>query len=469
MGSAMNLGVAATDEAGRRHVEVEGEGLEHEERARSVLEALPAAVYLTDADGRIVYFNQAAAELWGHKPDLGTSVWCGSWRLYWPDGRPMAHDECPMAVALKERRQIKGAEAAAERPDGTRVPFLAFPTPLFDTDGNLVGGVNMLLDISDRKNADRASQILAALVESSQDAIVSKDLNGIIQTWNRGAERLFGYTAKEAVGQPVSMLIPEDHADEELGILSRVRRGERVDTYETVRKRKDGSRIDVALTVSPVRDNTGTIVGASKIARDITERKRAEEQQRLLVREIKHRIKNTLATVQAIARQTLSSASPEELGAFTGRLQALAGAHDLLTSENWHRTPLSEVVARAISAFDDIARERFVVDGRNDVWVDADKSSGLTMVLHELATNAVKYGALSNGTGKVEIIWETRQEADQLHLTFRWQETGGPSVKTPERRGFGSSLIQRALEGESSTTRLDFHPDGLRFTLEQTL
>jgi two-component sensor histidine kinase len=218
-----------------------------------------------------------------------------------------------------------------------------------------------------------------------------------------------------------------------------------------------------------VKDRAGRIIAASKIARDITDRKRAEEQQKLLVREIKHRIKNTLATVQAIARQTLPNASRGELDVFAGRLQALAGAHDLLTSENWHRSPLSDVVLRAISAFDDVAKERFFVDGRNEVWIDADKSSGLTMVLHELATNAIKYGALSNTTGRVEIAWETRQENDRLLLSFRWTEDGGPPVKAPERRGFGSSLIERAMQGESSTTRLDFEPDGLRFTLEMTL
>jgi PAS domain S-box-containing protein len=381
----------------------------------------------------------------------------------------MPHDESSMAMALRERRQIRRAEAVIERPDGTRVPFLAFPTPLFDSEGKLVGGVNMLLETSDRGDADRANQILAALVESSQDAIVSKDLNGIIQTWNRGAERLFGYTSEEIVGKPVSILIPDDHADEEPEILRRVSNGNRVDTYETVRRRKDGSLVNVSLTISPVKDQAGRIVAASKIARDITDRKRAEEQQKLLVREIKHRVKNTLATVQAIARQTLPNASRGELDVFAGRLQALAGAHDLLTSENWDRSPLSDVVLRAVSAFEDVAKERFLVDGRNDVWIDADKSSGLTMVLHELATNAIKYGALANATGRVEISWETRQEKDQVHLSFRWKEVGGPPVKVPERRGFGSSLIERAMQGESSTTRLDFESDGLRFTLEMTL
>lgn len=440
-----------------------------DEGSRAVLEALPAAVYLTDAEGKIVYFNQAAAELWGHRPKLGTDAWCGSWRLYSPDGQPMAHGECPMAIALKERRHIRGAEAIAERPDGTRIPFLAYPTPMWDDEGVLVGGVNMLVDISERKYSERAGQLLAAIVESSQDAIVSKDLDGIVATWNQGAERLFGYAADEIIGKPVATLIPADHADEEPNILNRIRSGERVETYETVRQRKDGSLVSVSLAVSPVRDRFGKIVGASKIARDITERKRAQEQQKLLVREIKHRIKNTLATVQAIARQTLSGASRDDFDTFSGRLQALAGAHDLLTTENWDRAPLSEVVGRAIGAFEGVARDRFLVEGRNEVWIDADRSSGLTMVLHELATNAVKYGALSNETGKVEISWETRQSEDQLHLTFRWQEVGGPPVQVPERRGFGSSLIQRALESESSTTTLDFNPEGLQFTLKLSL
>ena len=141
----------------------------------------------------------------------------------------------------------------------------------------------MLIDISDRKRADAHGQRLASIVESSEDAIVSKDLNGIITSWNGGAERLFGYRAEEVIGRPITILIPEDRIDEEPEIIGRVRRGERVDHYDTVRRRKDGSLVDISLTVSPLKDANGRIVGASKIARDITERKRAQEQQKLLV------------------------------------------------------------------------------------------------------------------------------------------------------------------------------------------
>src|SRR5438874_2712448 len=153
----------------------------------------------------------------------------------------MRHDESPMAVALKEGRPIRGAEAAAERPDGTRVPFLAYPTPLWDRSGALTGAVNTLIDITERKRTEQLAQRLGAIVASSGDAIVSQDLDGIIKTWNPGAEWLFGYTAEEVIGKPITLLIPMDRHSEESDILSRIRRGECIDHYETVRQRKDGS------------------------------------------------------------------------------------------------------------------------------------------------------------------------------------------------------------------------------------
>src|SRR5258708_6767218 len=144
---------------------------------------------------------------------------CGSLTLCWHDRTPIAHEPCPIAVDLKERRAINGQEAAAERPDGTRIPFLAYPTPLFDDAGRLAGAVNVLVNISERKLAEVASQRLAAIVESSDDAILSKDTNGIITSWNGGAQRLFGYCGHEVIGKPVTILIPCDPQDEEPEIL----------------------------------------------------------------------------------------------------------------------------------------------------------------------------------------------------------------------------------------------------------
>jgi PAS domain S-box-containing protein len=249
----------------------------------AILEALPIPIYTTDAAGTVTFFNRAAAELAGREPEVGRDRWCVSWRLRRADGSVLAHDECPMAMALKERRPIRGVEAFAERPDGTLVPVMPCPTPIFGPSGELTGAVNMLIDLTERKQAEssfraaqRAAGHLAAVVESSEDAIVSKDLDGVVQSWNKGAERLFGYTAAEMVGMPITMLIPEDHLDEEPDILRRIRGGERVEHFETVRRRKDGTRVDISLTISPVRDGAGSIVGASKIARDVTERKRSE-------------------------------------------------------------------------------------------------------------------------------------------------------------------------------------------------
>src|SRR5262245_59408438 len=246
-----------------------------------LLDALPAPVYATDAEGRITYFNEAAALLWGHRPELGSAKWCGSWSLFTHDGRPLPHDQCPMALTLKEGRAIRGIEAVAERPDGTRVPFLPMPTPLFDASGRLTGAVNILIDLTDRKSAEIDVARLAAIVASSDDAIVSKTLDGIITSWNAGAERIFGYKAAEMIGKPITTIIPPELHDEERRILSELRLGRRIEHFETMRVAKDGRRINISLTVSPMHDRMGNIIGASKVARDVTERKRAEALQRL--------------------------------------------------------------------------------------------------------------------------------------------------------------------------------------------
>src|SRR4029077_7768752 len=181
---------------------------------RGIFEALPAAIYTTDAQGRITSFNDEAVRFSGRVPQLGTDSWCVTWKLYWPDGTPLPHDQCPMAVALREGRPVRGLSAIAERPYGTLVHFMPYPTPIKDASGKVIGAVNMLVDISEQKRAEDAQARLAAIIASSADAIFSTSLDGTIQTWNRGAERLFGYSTAEALGRPVSILIPEDRHSE---------------------------------------------------------------------------------------------------------------------------------------------------------------------------------------------------------------------------------------------------------------
>ena len=249
-----------------------------EKRLRQLTSLMPAAVYSCDEEGRITFFNRRAAEIWGREPKLNDNreKYSGSVRLLRPDGTQIPHSQGPMAIAVKTGKPVRNEEAIIERPDGTRIALTINIDPLLDSDGRLCGAINVFEDVTDLKHAEQASRRLAAIVESSDDAIISKDLNGTITSWNHAATRLFGYTAEEVIGKPITLLIPPERYDEEPSILERIRRGERIDHYETIRRRKDGSLLDVSLTVSPIRDVKGNIVGASKISRDITRRKRVE-------------------------------------------------------------------------------------------------------------------------------------------------------------------------------------------------
>jgi len=425
-----------------------------------LLEALPVAVYTTDAEGRITFYNRAAAELWGHHPELGSSQWCGSWRLSWPDGRPLPHGECPMAIALQEGREVRGVEAIAERPDGTRVRFMPYPTPLRDPSGRLVGAINLLMDMTERHDADLESARLAAIVVSSDDAIISKTIEGRITSWNAGATRIFGYEASEMIGEPILRLIPPELHHEEKEILARLQRGERIEHYETVRVAKDGRRVDVSLTVSPLRDRSGKVVGASKVGRDITERKRTEKLQRVLTDELAHRVKNTLATVQAIANQSLVRAKspPDFVSSFTGRIQALAKAHTLLTKTSMQGAEVMELV-----------NEQVLIGAPNDnrisclgplLVLDAQAAVHLALVLHELATNARKYGALSVPYGRLSVTWQVRTNGG-CSLLLSWKESNGPKVSAPSTHGFGRMLIEQTMRAHGGEASVEYRTDGL--------
>ena len=314
---------------------------ERERRFRRLLDALPAAVYTTDAAGRITYYNEAAVALWGHRPLLGSSEWCGSWRLFWPDGTPLAHDQCPMAIALKEDRAVRGMEAAAERPDGTRVPFNPYPTPIHDETGHLIGAVNMLVDITDRK--------------------------------------------------------------------------------------------------------------------------RAEEQQTLLIRELHHRVKNTLAMVQAITGSTARAVDNIEdfKTALFGRIQSLAKTH-LLLADNERAVSFNDILHSELDAFDDGSNERVVLRGP-DVPLNSQLAVSLGMAIHELTANAAKFGALSVFGGKVEVTWSVTIDAARRMLTFAWVESGGPTVTQPKRQGFGARLLAFVLPAQiQAKTSVEYASEGVQ-------
>jgi PAS domain S-box-containing protein len=324
------------------------------------------------------------------------------------------------------------------------------------------------IDVTDRKHFEAALRdseqrlrSLASIVESSDDAIVSKSLDGVITSWNRGAERVFGYSAEEVIGQPITIVIPYDRQDEERLILTRIRRGERIDHFETVRQTKHGSLITVSLSVGPVKNAEGKIVGASKIARDITEQKRNQEQIAILAREAEHRSKNLLANVQATVALSQSDTVDGLKDAIAGRVRALSNVHSLFVESRWIGAELSTIAKQELAPYSGAGERRVHVDGP-EVLLRPNDAQVVAIILHELATNAAKYGALSVPNGQVHLQWLHRADG-QLVLT--WTETGGPTVRTPSREGFGSRIIAQLIDQQQGQSQFDWRPEGLICTI----
>jgi PAS domain S-box-containing protein len=340
-------------------------------------------------------------------------------------------------------------------------------------DDSETGAAKIVHDITDRRIVEQATERLGAIVESSDDAILTKNLDGIIMSWNKSAERIFGYTSGEAIGNSVTMLIPGDMPDEEPRILARIRAGERIEHYETVRQRKDGSLVDISLTVSPLRDVSGAIVGASKIARDITEWRRAREQQDLLLREMDHRIRNLFSLASGVVNLSARTANtPQELAASVrDRLMALARAHGLTLAKPSDERPaehpatLHALIRTIASPYEDRGQQdkpRVFVSGP-DVPLSTSSVTSLALLLHEFATNAAKYGALSTPVGSIDV--HCADDGDRFEFT--WRERGGPRVdNTINGEGFGSLLARTAVKGQlGGTIAHDWAPEGLTIRL----
>jgi PAS domain S-box-containing protein len=378
------------------------------------------------------------------------------------------------AEEIKERIRFATAQAASGHifreelhywlADGTERTVDFAMHPIRDRSGKVAFLHPTGIDITDRKRietelreSEQRLRYLASIVESSDDAIVSKNLDGIITSWNRGAERVFGYTADEAIGQPITIVIPENRQSEEREILTRIRRGERIDHFETVRQRKHGSLIVVSLTVSPVKNHEGKIIGASKFARDITERKRNQEEIAILAREAEHRSKNLLATVQATVNLSRAD-KPEDLKqAIEGRIQALANVHSLFVDSRWNGAELSTIASRELAPYSGKDDSRARIAGPS-VWLEPNAAQAVAMALHELATNAAKYGALSAAGGQVNLEWLHGTDG---RLNLRWKEKGGPAVQEPTRKGFGGRVIGQLIAQLKGEAHFDWRREGL--------
>jgi PAS domain S-box-containing protein len=475
-------GVQVPSSSGLNFIQPDSDG-----HFRQLLEGLPAAIYATDPEGRISFFNDAAVELWGRTPTLG-DLWCGSFQIYKLDGSPMPLDQCPMALALREGRSVRGVEIVIERPDGSRRNILSHPDPIRDASGTIVGAMNMLVDITEQKIAERNRVLLAAIGESSEDAIISKNLDGVVSSWNRGAERLFGYRSEEMIGQPILRLIPPERHDEERVILDRLRRGERIEHYETVRVARNGRRIEISLTISPVRDGNGHIIGVSKVARDITERKRVEETLRDMGRRkdeflavLAHELRNPLAPLRSslqLMRMAMTDrhAVDHALGVMERQLQQMVRLiDDLLDVSRISRgmitlrkesVSMSDVLESAVEtirpAIDAAGQELHLSLPTPPIFVDAD-ATRLAQIFANLLSNAAKYTWRG---GRIDLAMNLQGScvavsvkdngvgipANMLQKVFdMFIRVDGSLEKTQGGLGIGLTLVKQLVEMHGGT------------------
>ncbi|MFM9845659.1 MAG: PAS domain S-box protein [Hyphomicrobiaceae bacterium] len=322
-------------------------------------------------------------------------------------------------------------------------------------------------DVTEFKNAAETNAQLAAVIQSSQDAVMSMGVDGVFRTWNPGAEALFGYRADEIIGKPIQTLYPEGGQEEYESIYLGLREGQRLRS-DVVRRHKDGRLIDVNINVSPMYGPGGSLSGFSSIVRDISERKEQEAHLRLVMRELSHRSKNLLAVIQAMARQTARSSSDlEEFEKnYSQRLQALSASQDLIVHQNWHGAPLAELLRSILVPFVDEVEARIDLHGPI-LNVTPTAAQNLALSIHELATNASKYGALSVPAGRVSLTWSVvRGDKGEDRIRIAWAEKGGPPVKEPPRKGFGHIVIKKMIaQALDADVDLVFAPEGVTWTL----
>jgi PAS domain S-box-containing protein len=440
---------------------------------RQLLEALPAAIQTTDTAGRITYCNQAAVDLWGVRPEVGRDTLHSLYRLYYQDGTPIS-DLDDLLRASCAGAKPRGQELILERTDGKRIPIISSPSPLSDEAGGVVGAVQMYLDISERKRAEQALAERNAQFELAQKAArvgcYTYDISAQTMRFSRGS----------AASKDVSESILEVTADQWRARVHRddferlrtqhirafkEKRREIVDEFRFVRPGGEVRWKEVRSLIA--YDHAGRAERMTGVFIDITDRRKAEDQKSLLIAELDHRVKNVLACVAAVAQRSreCSSSADGFLEVLNGRINSLANTHALLSRSHWEGVDLGELVRSelAFCANDETALIKGPVVG-----LAPEATQPLAMVLHELATNAAKYGALSNGSGRVLVRWRRQPNGGSVRkLVLEWRETGGPPVTASNASGFGTSVIRDLIPYElGGAVEYELAREGCRCRLE---
>lgn len=448
-----------------------------EARMRALLEAAVDGIISIDGQGTIETINPAAERLFGYGPEevIGRNV-----KMLMPSPYRDEHDNyLARYLATGAKRIIGiGREVLGLRKDGT-----TFPMDLSVAEAS-VGSQRLFLgivrDITERKKAEEARARLAAIVESSEDAIIGKTLDGIIMSWNRAAERLYGYSGDEVLGKPVSILFPPELVDEMTGIMERLRRNEHISHYETVRLRKDGTRVDVSLTISPMKNERGQIIGASKIARDITERKRIEKD----LRENKQNLERAVAELQAKGDEVRAATQQLWQAAKLASVGELAAsiAHELnnplgtislrieavlrRTEADDPRQRALEIIAQETRRMGDLVANLLQFSRRGDdkistVDIREELTRSVELVHHHLAKRQVK--VVQELAPTTPTIYADRQKLRQVFLNLL--TNAGDAMAQGGTLTLRSSTF--ALENGQAVVQIDFVDTGKGIPPEQ--
>ncbi|MCC6780423.1 MAG: PAS domain-containing protein, partial [Hyphomicrobiales bacterium] len=428
-------------------------------------DSVPIGLALLDRELRFVRINRVLAEINGFTvaEHLGRYVF---------DVVPglRAAGEPLLRQVLETGQPLTGIEFSGQTAaqPGVQRAWVEQFYPLKAHDGTVQGLGIVCEEVTGKARSQFEQAHLAAIIEAATDAIISTSADARLRSWNPAAEQMFGYTAAEAIGSPANLLVPPESGEPLHGIFAQVMAGEKI-RREAVRRRKDGVLIPVALSASPMRDETGRIVATTVMFRDISEQKRREEHTRFLMRELSHRSKNLLAVIQAMARQTARSSQDLDdfQRRFTARVMGLAQSHDLLVKEDWRGAPVGELVRAQLAPFIDPDDGRLKLSGP-PLLLRPEAAQNIGLALHELATNASKHGALSSPSGRIAIQWELAYcRPDDARFRMTWQESGGPLVNVPATHGFGHTVVEamvgRALDGEA---HIDWAEKGLTWRLD---